>query len=659
MGYFLFFAAFGWLIVTTLVLLEGRLRQPRDGKPMHTYRLGGLHVVMTPTAANILLGTIFVAGMLALVVVTASQVANTGYLYRTYEFLTSRRFAQAMVGMIFGALLASWMIRIYRNRRANELSLPQKIEGLALLFLFIVGGTTISIDEILRSVGYDKDGLSIRLAAGTDPALDAPQNQTPSVLAARQDGQPARDPIHESFGMQMLMNLPKFMERDSDLIAIDVRGKWDPDAAKAAVDIKTAARNYQDRYAATAKCLADITAGTGDSVFLNTLLSETKRALRELFLLALSQRKHGQEYYTAQTAGAAGDFDFAFDALKLDLAAHAANIVPGIRAIDAARGTSDRLDIEKCTTLRADIPAKNALIATPGYQDRPYLALVYAAMLQLENQELAAIGVLDDWLAVYRANHKKTARELEDDILFRWYRIRILHAQNWLFETLYKRDPAQQIDVLERWLAGSSALAKAYLDTDLVARNYQLVFSRPKPMLAAIGRIQYPRPEQGCPVDRNAVLLSFSLMSARLGHAERSIEHPEFFQRYRFDANEALEDILQAEMSCVAEYLGERDASLFKAEALLAHAQMLTREARERQPISENSRSRNREALNKALDSLLRARALIVEFTRPGADDGEAELPPLRETTREQILLRRLDAMIRSNQQLIDRSEGL
>ena len=150
------------------------------------------------------------------------QVASRNFpFYSTYELLTGVRFSKAILGMVFGSLLGSWMTRAYRMDRKGEskMLLSQKVEGFALVFLFIFGASSLTVDEILRSLSlsYGKDGLAFQLASsGQSPAAGELNGADLALPAVPTDSRSLADQDNprERTGMQVLTVLDDLMMRD-------------------------------------------------------------------------------------------------------------------------------------------------------------------------------------------------------------------------------------------------------------------------------------------------------------------------------------------------------------------------------------------------------------------------------------------------------------
>ena len=141
MAIFLLLAVISFLLMLLVITVE------RTTGTWRSFRWKGwLHVEGNPRLFEAF-AILAISSIVAVVLFfTFWQVSGPeSSLYEPIDFLTSRKFSQAVLGAIFGVLFAIWIMRVYRQSRDPKasLSLAQKVEGAALFALFVVGSSTI------------------------------------------------------------------------------------------------------------------------------------------------------------------------------------------------------------------------------------------------------------------------------------------------------------------------------------------------------------------------------------------------------------------------------------------------------------------------------------------------------------------------------------
>lgn len=685
MDAFLFFAAISWLIVATLFVAEGRTRVSSRGETYRHYRVAGTTIAFKPAAARILALGLAGFGLLLIAVVTVGQVATTGYLYSAYDFFTSRLFGKIVLGCIFGSLLASWMMRIYRGSVTahaargsgakdvpeQAFSLTQKIEGIALLLLFVVGSTSVSLDEMLRGLAYDKDGVRFNLASATTANASPTPNSALLLEQSSAQGTAARSGEDK---LALLTNLAQFIERDADYISADANAELaqivDRTTEKQRFDdlmvqlgvtpqLKAAAQFYKARFAALAACLSELDSVTGDSVYLQQQMHASRVALRELFMVSLAE--HGRA--PDQMIPAASNLNDKLSELAKAVVEHADAIRGGVLAVrvpsSPTTSADDPTPLASCRqlpTAYADAAAvRNEAVAAGGYADRPYLAVAYSAMLQFEQQPLAGVDALSDWLEVQERSVKARKSVRENAIVRRWYEVRILSTQYLLFQDLFERQPDQPEVMRDRFISVMDRLKERIGESSLVRSRNNHVF---EPRMALI-QADFTRDVDlvaGCESDSLQVQANFSLLTVKLNRVQAMIGHSALMERFAPEARAEIADVVEANMACVEQHFSKPRTNFFRAEALMTYARLTTAEAKARRPINADYRADTFRDLRTASNALLLARALIEGVgTSAGSDRADVRASQLAGKGRDRALQDRINAMLADNRRWSDR----
>jgi hypothetical protein len=194
---------------------------------------------------------------------------------------------------------------------------------------------------------------------------------------------------------------------------------------------------------------------------------------------------------------------------------------------------------------------------------RPYLSILYAGLLQLNDQELTAVAALDQWLETFKRSLKKrasrtlhddqAAQAVSDEPALNWFSLRIYATQYLLFESLFRREPAQPQSVLESHLKHMELLIGLYGKLPPGDEYYRKVFDNDKIDLIANGFEAEPTYSTRCPegIGQDEVKLAFGLLASKAVYARRATEHRNFERDYRPQTRTYVKDIVNADYGCL------------------------------------------------------------------------------------------------------------
>jgi hypothetical protein len=664
MAIFLLWAIIAWVVITVVTLTDRRIRRTTGGrKTIEIFNFGGKAKLVARSdfiRALIDIAIILLAVPLALMVVyEIAMPGNT--LYGFFDFVAGRRFGQIMLGIVFGAMLSTWMMRLYRRGRKDELSLSQKLEGVALLFIFVLGTTTITIDELARGFSLGSNGVQFQIPASGPAAADAAAGNTQSAQIIEpidRSGDTRVEKTSSQWGMGILTGLGEIIKRDLETIGQE------------APTVLAASLSYSQNVAPIVTCVSNLVNTTGDEVYLQELIDTVKQRVQELHVVSLGLRAGGLDIERKST-----ELKTVKDELGTLLAEfHQKAVGHGDRLRDGLRPLRVSGNLEPASDFDCRGEVKNGRypprlysdsIASEGFSARPYVAIVYAALLQLEDKELAAIDVLKDWKSVNDiALRSQLASVKEDEIplLTRardWHDIRIYSSMFTIFETMFRRNPNQPQVILDAYLA----VADDFIDmVGNWLRNdaqYDRMFFRPASNLTAVDFELDKRPEGPCTFegDPNAIRLGYLLVNAKVIFARRAIDHPEFAERFLPKARAYVDEAVNSNPACLERIFPLERVAVIRAESLYVHARFMTAQAIARKPIGSTYQDASRRDLTTA-DNALRLALAITDDTAIGGSDeatGSKRFAGIVDSSARQQLRDQLNALKKAGGRTLER----
>ncbi|MCO5162981.1 MAG: hypothetical protein M9939_17735 [Mesorhizobium sp.] len=652
MALFLVFGSLSWLFIFFIFIIEREIFVRRRRGRIRRYSIRGqVRLILSNSLARIIPLAIFALICLLIIIAGVGRL-YIGSIYSDLEgYLTSRALAQIVLGIVFGGLLAAWMFRVYRRRDEQTFSLPEKVGGLILLVVFVVGTTSITFDELIRSVSYGKDGVALQFAQASAGSA-ASVVETGLVPSPKSQEESDRPNVGASWGMQALSNLESFMLRDLQVMRdhpasrpLPFRSRYD-DLERS---ITEAADDYGRGLAPIAVCLGTIISSVGDDHFLRELLRNLKVPVRELHLLAIA----GEASSHPEITGIEADLLATLNELIGDLRTHTRRIQPGLSMLANSAAANGLVDERK---LVCDFPQLTDIkIGPAGLEKRPYLAVLYAALLELENQELAAVEVLDDWL---NANGQTVAP---------WYRVRILLTQYTIMESLFRREPNQPDVVIEEHLAIIEELIAAIHSIPGFAEAYRVAFADKKHQLIAAGfsgDIALDKeckflPQEGDLSDslRNQLSFAYVVYNAKAIFVRRAIQSSQYGGVHYAKAKEFVEDVVQANIGCLPLIVpAESVQARVRAETLVVYARYRMAQAGLRRPIGSDHQAKVAADVNMAQSALRLAKSIVAKY----AEDHTQPTPVKRmslisQRNEARRVLSTIERLMTQNQAYLDR----
>ncbi|MBS3650958.1 hypothetical protein KEU06_20295 [Pseudaminobacter sp. 19-2017] len=558
MAQFVMCAALSWLVVTLLFAMD----PSRAWKPLarrHFVRRVA-HNIMTLASLFIVVGVIVGMGYL----LAYRRLAGIrSSLENWWDQFTELWFAQCLLGIAFGAILAVWLRRAYRLPPSSDLSLSQKVEGIALVLLFIVGTTSTPLAELLRGASINTGFLNVTLAAATTRSDDARKGNNWAPLTFGPRG--AHRPADEEFGLRTVADLHIHMKTDASRIEMDwqTAGRYPelsrvpgPDRVLVLTErLETAADTYRNNVYALTECIRFLNEQTGDRGFGRSLLMGLKPEVAKLHYLSLARMSQPspENQFVDEVDETARNL-----ATKLhqaiDVAADQAGVLETLRPKKSNGHCSG-----------AVTPYSAADLFNILAERRPYISILYAALLQLDNQELTGVAVLDQWLEAferYKMDHEEPA--------FLWFKLRIHATEYLLFESLFRREPAQRQTDLDSHLKNTELLINLYGTLPPVQEYYEKIFGNDRIELIADGFETEPAYRPQCPggLPRDALTLSLGLLSSKAVYARRATQHSDFARNYIPQTRAYAEQVVNADYGCLARQYPQQFVLQTRAENL-------------------------------------------------------------------------------------------
>ena len=661
MGIFFLWSTIAWLIVTILILAERRtFRSRREGQSVEVYTIDGIARL---TARSRFVRSLIDVLILALGIVLSLSVFYEVWqpeppLYALYDFVNGRRFGQMLLGIVFGAILAGWMIGLYhqsqrnRTRRsaktktstalpndANLMSTYQKIQGITLLILLVLGTTSITIEELVRSVKIGSDGVSLQLASNQADAKNtaAGATQSKNVL---QPPPPPQSPstvisaakLEAQWGMTALLTLPTLASRDWRYLTKDFQNRFQGKLPPAELS-SLFSDSYNEYITPIARCLNSLVTVTGDDIYLRKMIGDIKPFVRELFVQSFSLRgnKDDTEFnkIVSETKLKIAEQLYEIDDLTSN---QARRLEKGVAMLDTVaedirRGEKRRLNCTENPVFKnkLEIDKYVADIAPSDFAERPYLAIVYAAILQLENQELAAVDALNEWSRVNAYWYDEKPKSEFEDIKKYWFDLRIQNSVFTVFETLFRRSPNQPQIIREKQMLVIDNYIDLLQERADLEPAYSAVFLNPRLDLIKTNFSKDIPPSGVCKFDQadfDLIGRVYTLLNAKLIYARRAIDHPEFAERFLPKAKGYVEEVVDADISCLLPFSGgQKGLEIIRAESFLVYARYMMAQALARKDIGSTYRAVTVADLTSAQNALDVAIAAIDKIAVTEADE--------------------------------------
>ncbi|MEQ1950067.1 hypothetical protein [Mesorhizobium sp. CN2-181] len=536
----------------------------------------------------------------------------------------------------------------------------------------------------------DTGGLRFQLASGAklENSAGGEKQNTPGILNFKSsDSDPAAKKVEitSQMGMATLVYLSEFMKRDAENIAAAFKSStagWKADfpetdfkasAASLVNDvqqaIKSSASAYDRNLGTLAACLQSTVSVSGDETYVRGLLRRVKPLLQELHQISLKKRTVRDSATEAAYLQVRDDIQKEVDGLRKDVALHVARLQPGLMALRSAAAGVGRVDprMLNCSAPPEDKGAEP--VFAQDLEQRPYIAMLYAALLQIDDQELAAIDVLDDWLRVNDARLRSDSagasglgtfrNRAEAEIVEPWYRIRVYATEYWLFETLFRREPNQPSIIRDAYIKLIERYIEILESTDTVREKYARIFDSSSYNLVEDSFQNDKQPSTHCPSDitDNDVRISTALLNAKVMFVRNVIRDGRFIENYLPRAKEYAEEAVNADPVCLNKAVsGAEGVATIRADNLQVYAEFRMALAAARRPVVQRYKELSEADISMAQNALILARSIVDRYGNPdvASDTSIKRVSQSQASNRSRQIWDELTSLIRSNQIYLD-----
>ncbi|MGI9412277.1 MAG: hypothetical protein ACR2PM_01310 [Hyphomicrobiales bacterium] len=584
---FLAFGLLTFLITTGVIALTETSRRVKQVRWLRLKIGRAFRLYITATALAIIATVLLTLMFAALIYLTLFQIANpSSLLYRPIDFITSDLFASGLLGVIFGGILSTWLARMVRLGTDEQPSFLQKIEGAALLLLFILGTTSVSLKELIHSFSISTGVVSFQLqATATGNQKDAGPGGSAKFPftkpSNRRKGEDASPGSESAAGFAVLLRLHNMIRADLNYLNTyrsgpDVNGKQ---IGEVKAELTAAADWFEHRLSPITKCMSQIVKSTNDHNYVGHHLSALRPSVREFFIVSRRADKLGDDELFKLTAKR---LDAALKTTAGEILSHARRL----RTWSVGVLTTGKVTPSLCTELEKLAGNPNGPMMADGafvpprsskISERPYFALLYAALLDIDSQYVAAISELDDFAQVM-----KDAQDVQS-IDF-WFRLRVRGVLNSFFESYVDRQSQTSVVVLDRYLESLSlyidqikmvdAVKSQFTDyfpqyqiDDVEGRTLQSVYFTRDP-----GFVHDCSGIKDKPKSTVDALMNLGFLTTQALFALRALDHPRFETRYAQRVTEIIEKLSNTDLSCMSEFLGADETRFQRAEFLKTYA---------------------------------------------------------------------------------------
>ena len=576
-------------------------------------------------------------GLVAVVIVIT--ISNTlpiySTLYQTQEFLTSDQFSKGLLGFVFGGLLATWAARTYNISADSKLSFIQKLEGGAILLIFVLGTTTISLEDFIRGFQIDGGKINFQLAA----ALSSNEGKSGDEAIALESGKPNNGNNSQNSsldglfldGFRLIKATSGAMARDLVYIKEFSNSNETSDQQNRHDKIKD---KYKEKIAPLINCIYSLLEFTGDRRHFYSEIAPLRAPLGAVYLNLLQLDKFDPK----KLKSANSSFDLAAQALSRDLIRFAASL-PKENLCKGLKWESIGLPVIKAAAVEL----------------RPYIATIYSSLLYMDGQREQAIYILNDAIKLISEKTPAGAPSIRRSMPEFWYTMRATFNFIYMVEDYIEQEGQKTpIRIRELYLSRLQKYSE-YLRRidgkipDLSIFGYYKIDNIDGRTLSGIGFSRDPGFKQRCPEANEfqkpvsmitATVYSYIFIHTQAFFVYRAIEHPDFGKKYAKLSGDIVENIVNVDLNCAAEIgLVSRSALLLqRAEYLYIYARYQLKLAELKRKIGPEYESWMRAKLVLAQNSS----NLALEITEKSSDDPSIKSTDISQRTELQGKLQRL-----------------
>ncbi|MET1415059.1 hypothetical protein ABVF61_22500 [Roseibium sp. HPY-6] len=620
-----------FLVMITIITIDERTInvQGKDHRQLFDNKY-----IKAVVRADILIALVFIFFLilfgLAILLSVTGILPSYNHLYRWHEFLTSAIVSKLILGIVFGGLLAVWVAKNYRRPAESKLTLLEKIEGVALVFLLIAGMTTASLDELLRSVSLNDGKVNFQLAQPASRQSSGQEAQ--SVNTNKNDngnGGNKESPFLGGFGP--IKGMISTMKRDyvyikahnpglADALAAheaesgfsatnDIRPPLpvatvaavaitaDPQPAPQPMDPKLEAilnhsrmtQDFETSFKSFFACIAGSLDKTADRRYLFNQIAEFRPLIGALYLNLIELEKLvGDDLSQAEILKKQSIQDRIADVVTKFNNLHAGSVSSIAAAFTEIKTFgADYHGVSACSDLRIEDINLPVDLELASVSLRPYLATIYASLLYMDNQKLAAIRALNEDVDKFK---KRFRGATVSDAEF-WYLQRALFDVIFMVEDFFITETqSPPPDILEAHLKNLKFYSNLIRQIDRRIPHKEMYGNHVVGNSETLVESRFNRDPGfsfACPVEvsdkdalgydggflslRQAGTFSYLYYTIQSIYVQRALGHPDFNDLYGKDAGHLAEVIANIDLNCSIEVLDHPEIIVRQQRASFLH----------------------------------------------------------------------------------------
>jgi hypothetical protein len=359
----------------------------------------------------------------------ADVMRPSSSLYGLFAFVTGDVFNRMVLGFAFGGLSAVWLTRIYRKggitapapapenpetpvAASDRLSFVEKLEGIILIVLFVIGTTPYTLQDLLGGLKVDAVGVKFELQANSPNQSGSNAPDMSSIVL----GLPENSDIASAvFAPNVLQSMLVFVDRDKSYLQLHKNrcgNEAAADACKTAADeaIRTHERIRGDIETSLdifGKCLLEFRSETASEAEFTDTVASLLPDIQELYV---------NQMQLEQGAEPSQLFRDAIRRSEAHLGKVAQDIIGHLERLGRLPKQAGAGSASSCGKVRGrlvETPAGDMELKTEfgdlsfpieatvlnTSRERPYFTILYASLLSICDQHEQAIAVLEEWQA--------------------------------------------------------------------------------------------------------------------------------------------------------------------------------------------------------------------------------------------------------------------
>jgi len=433
--------------------------------------------------------------------------------------------------------------------------------------------------------------------------------------------------------------------------------------------LKNAAANYDRVFNSLGRCLTEMAEATGDINYVQSNLGRLRPFVRELYTQSLAIRNKSLEGFEPQTLNG---LRLVLDDIRLETTRHAQRLSAGT-ALDQSSANGA---LARAHATCSKLPAMEPITLDKTAADRPYLAMLYAAFLQLESQELEAIRALRSWRKADQGPQTEAAAGRDGSHPATWFELRLASTEVWLFETWFRRQTSPAQSVLEEYLRSQESYLTLLQGLAAIRKHRSEIFpiyaiaDVPGQTVTAFEFTIAPKYREECSYQGGGAYasdlrLNAAYLSAKAVYVRRVLDRTAYSERRHQIAVEYATNLVNLDYTCLYLFFKDKPVppetvSVLWAENFLTFAMLQLSDLARKQPIGTTYRDWAINKVRLSVGALTLGKAIIEEYHKPNpTPDEAAALSDSLSQSDANRLWEELESRIQAAQKIAQRLEGV